>query len=398
MLVDHIVPNVENPSSGVAQCVCGLCNGLVSAGADVNLHSLIGCHPAVTLMIAEARAKGTWNDNRAVLYRDITYPCCRLPFPEFGRSPEMLRGLKSAVQRTDVLHTHGMWMLANIYPYWALGRHERPLLVTSPHGVLTEYALRQSRWKKRIMWAIGQKAQLKRTNLFHVTSQGEYEDVRRLGFRQPVAVVRFGIDMPEVVVKPRESNRKRTLMYLSRIHPDKRLDLLLDAWQGLETQFKEWKLDIYGPLAGEYPRQMMARSQSLGLKNVTFKGEILGTDKMKAYVDADLFILPTHTENFGLVVAEALACGTPAIVTKGAPWAGLETRKCGWWIEESVASVRDCLQAAMSLPDEARWEMGGRGRSWMTLEFSWTKCGRQMLAVYEWLQRGGPMPDCVSTL
>ena len=394
MIVDHIVASVENPSS-VTQSVCGLCDGLAKAGVEVTLHSLVGCHPKVTEKWRNVDVSRLIGNGNAIGYKKLTYPCSRIPFPEFGRSPSMLKALRRQVANSDVFHNHCLWMLTNIYPYWVLKGRKRPLLVTSPHGTLTEHSLSRSRWKKRIMWMIGQRALLERTDMFHVTSMDEYECVRRLGFMQPVMFVKLGIDVPEKIQRVENSGRERTLMYLSRIHPDKRLDLLLPAWKELEERFPDWKLDIYGALEGEYPKRMMDYVKMLGLKRVSFKGEILGRDKMAAYAAADLFVLTTHNENFGLVVAEALACGTPAIVTKGAPWKRLEEKRCGWWVDETEEGLHDSLAWAMSLSVHERAEMGWRGREWMNEEFGWVSLSQKMADAYAWGLGKGEKPDCV---
>jgi glycosyltransferase involved in cell wall biosynthesis len=133
----------------------------------------------------------------------------------------------------------------------------------------------------------------------------------------------------------------------------------------------------------------------LGVRRVTFFGPAFGLDKTRQYQQADLFVLPTHSENFGLVVAEALAHGVPAIVTKGAPWSGLETRECGWWIEQGVDALADCLQSALELPPEQLRDKGRRGRLWIEQEFSWDHVGRMMLETYRWFLGGGTPPAWV---
>jgi glycosyltransferase involved in cell wall biosynthesis len=96
-----------------------------------------------------------------------------------------------------------------------------------------------------------------------------------------------------------------------------------------------------------------------------------------------------------MTVAEALAAGTPAIVTRGAPWAGLVDHGAGWWIEIGVEPLVAALQEALALPDARLGEMGCRGREWMARDFSWEGIGRQMAAFYEWLTGGCVLPKCV---
>ena len=106
-------------------------------------------------------------------------------------------------------------------------------------------------------------------------------------------------------------------------------------------------------------------------------------------------MLPSHTENFGVTVAEALACGTPVIASRHTPWGGVVENRCGWCVSNDVGTLAATLDEAMSLPQETLRGMGVRGREWIHRDFSWEKVGRTMLSAYEWLCRGGETPECV---
>jgi len=108
-----------------------------------------------------------------------------------------------------------------------------------------------------------------------------------------------------------------------------------------------------------------------------------------------LFVLPTHSENFGVAVAEAPAHGIPALVTKEAPWQGLEIDDCGWWIGFGEATLADCLQEAMALSPNELAVRGNRGRARMQRDFSWEAIGRMTAQTYRWLVGGGPAPGSV---
>lgn len=132
--------------------------------------------------------------------------------------------------------------------------------------------------------------------------------------------------------------------------------------------------------------------RTLGLARVSIEGPVYGDAKIAAYHNADVFVLPTLNENFGLTVAEALAAGTPAIVTKGAPWSGLESEGCGWWIDHGIEPLAAALEHAMAFPREGLKAMGVRGRAWMARDFSWDRVAHDMLNVYRWLVEGGKPP------
>jgi len=140
---------------------------------------------------------------------------------------------------------------------------------------------------------------------------------------------------------------------------------------------------------------MQQLAKELRLERIEFCGPMYGADKWKAYREADLFVLPTHSENFGMAVAESLAAGTPVIVTRGAPWKGVETHRAGWWIDIGVEPLRLCLEEALAVPPRSLHEMGMRGRTWMSASYAWTAVGRQMKQTYQWLITGRDRPACI---
>ena len=111
----------------------------------------------------------------------------------------------------------------------------------------------------------------------------------------------------------------------------------------------------------------------------------VGSDpqKVAAYRHADLFVLPTFSENFGVVVAEALSHGLPVITTRGAPWADLETHGCGWWVDIGVEPLAEALREAMSLTDEERRAMGENGRRMVEAKYRWESVAQEMEKVYK---------------
>jgi glycosyltransferase involved in cell wall biosynthesis len=251
---------------------------------------------------------------------------------------------------------------------------------------------------KRVFWPLVQRPALESVTCWHATSESEYQEIRALGFRQPVAVIPNGIDVPELGEK--RPRRTRTLLFLGRIHPKKGLDMLLPAWAAVQDRFPDWRLRIVGDDAGYfepsgYLAKMRKLALELNLKRVEFTGALYGEAKWRAYHEADLFILPTHSENFGMTVAEALAAGTPAIVTKGAPWSALTTHNCGWWVDIKIDSLTRAMKEAFEEPDETLFEMGRRGRKWMIEEFSWDRISHQLTATYFWLLHKGEVPECV---
>ncbi|TWT78414.1 D-inositol 3-phosphate glycosyltransferase [Posidoniimonas polymericola] len=196
-----------------------------------------------------------------------------------------------------------------------------------------------------------------------------------------------GVDLPPEEESSVQASDRRYALFLSRIHVKKGVRELLEAWVAVAPD--DWELVI----AGQDEQGIMRR---LNLPpRVRYVGPIDGSEKWSLYRNASLFVLPTYSENFGVVVAEALMAGLPVITTHGAPWECLESERCGWWIPMEPGPLRETLRDALAThPDELQ-AMGRRGQTVVAQRFSWPEIARQMVDVYKWMVRGGSPPECV---
>jgi glycosyltransferase involved in cell wall biosynthesis len=267
------------------------------------------------------------------------------------------------------------------------------MLVTSPRGTLSAWALNHSRRKKQLLRPLQWRALL-RADLLHATSETEYFQIRDAGCRAPVAVIPNGIDMPAFpAVGARQEHR--TLLYLGRIHPIKGIDRLLHAWRAIAAEHPDWVLEIAGGGEPQHVAEVRHLSEILKLQRVAFLGPVYGAEKSAAYCRAELFVLPTHSENFGMAVAEALAHGCPAIVATGASWEGLDREVCGWWVSNEVDELAAALGSAMGLPSDRLAVMGRNGRAWMARDYGWESIAERMTASYRYVTHGADEPACV---
>lgn len=372
MKIAHIVPHIDDEATGPAYVVPRLCQSITASGASVELICLAanGEIPGVTVSVHRQ------------------WPVLR----RFAVSSSLARTISRRSADADIIHNHSLWSMANVAA-GLLVRERGAKLVTSPHGTLSSWALNHRRYLKRGLWPLQRKA-LTNATLIHATSEIERDEIRALGLEAPIVLLPNGIDLPKLEVSPRNSDR-RSLLFLSRIHPKKGIDRLLYAWRQLESCHPDWELSIVGRGEAAHVAEVTDLMTSLNLGRVRFPGPLYGAAKARAYSDAELFVLPTHSENFGMVVAEALAHGCPAVVTRGAPWAGLETERCGWWIDHDIDSLTEVLHQAMGSESEQLAEMGNRGRAWMERDFGWNTIGQKMSAVYRWALEGGQPPAWV---
>jgi glycosyltransferase involved in cell wall biosynthesis len=375
MRMIHVVPTISEEASGPSYSVPRLCESLIATGVHVQLAALE--RPSA----------------RPPLPYLKTFPSGVGP-ARLGSSPTLRRWLHSqaASGRVDIMHTHSLWMMPNVYPGHAC-RQSPCRLVVSPRGTLSSWALGRNATQKKIFWRCVQEPALRVAAGFHATAESEYEDVRRCGFRQPVCILPNGVDLPPLMHT--KSPGRRQLLFLGRIHPKKGVELLLRAWQVAAPRFTDWELRIAGPGGVNYVAQMQALALDLRLERIAFSGPVYGEDKARAYRQASLFVLPTHSENFGMSVAEALAAGIPAIVTRSAPWSGLLENAAGWWIDFGLDPLVGCLEEALSTSPQRLDEMGRAGRAWMRRDFCWQRISAQFLTTYRWMIDGGPTPECV---
>ncbi len=304
-------------------------------------------------------------------------------------------GSEVRVGTPDLLHSHGLWTPVN---HWTarLARRAGIPLVIQPRGMLEPWALAYRSWKKRLALLLYQRRDLASAVLLVATAEQEAENFRQLGLRQPIAIIPNGTDLPEWRDRADPQGSPRKMLFLSRIHPVKGLLNLVQAWKTVRPS--GWKMVVAGPDEGGHQQIVEAAIRQAGLQDdFTFTGSVYGDEKEALYRSADVFVLPTFTENFGLVVAEALACGVPVITTKGAPWEGLLTHRCGWWIDIGVEPLAAALREATTLPPDTLRDMGQRGRVYVEQNFGWPGIAEQMLSVYRWVLGQGDPPDCVMT-
>jgi len=372
MKIIQIVGFIGDKASGPAYTVPSLCNSLADHGLQVELH--------------------VNEDNQSKNEKYSVHVHKRWKWPsKLYYSPALSKAIKRVSQTSNIMHSHGLWAMPYIYPGWVVNNSNCRLII-SPEGSLSEWALKRSCWQKAISWHIaGQKRTLYAADMLHATSIKEFEEIRSFGLKQPVAIIPNGINIPELPDNLGKKNIKR-LFFLGRIHPVKGIDSLLQAWSYIESDFSDWELVIVGPDSGGFLDQLKRLMVSLKLKRVRFKGELYGVDKQDEFLQSDLFILPSYTENFGIVAAEALAYGIPVIATKGTPWQDLERYKCGWWVDMNIKALACTLSEAMSKSRDQLKEMGLQGRRWMKQEFSWSKIGHMMKGAYQWIERGGNVP------
>jgi glycosyltransferase involved in cell wall biosynthesis len=362
MKVIHLATTLERSLGGISRSVPRLAGALAEAGVDVVLVAARAKEPTFTREDLPGVDLRLGRDQREVR--------------------KLLEGALAEAGPGALIHHAGIWTSLN-HDAATLGRRSEVPAICSPRSMLDPWAL-QHRWmKKRVAWWVYARRDLRNAACIHATAELEAENIRRVLPEAPIAVVPNGIDAPPWKERPQgEEGAPRRLLFLSRLHPKKGLEDLIRAFGRLAPQ--GWVLSIAGNDEENYRSRLERLAAELnGAARVEFLGPVGDRDKWDVYRSADLFVLPSYSENFGLVVGEALAVGTPVITTQAAPWQELQQERCGWWVPTGEEALLGALREALAVDRGELLEMGIRGRRLITARYSWASVARKMIAVYE---------------
>jgi len=391
------IASLSKKSGGPSTVVQHLSEHLASLGASVSVLTLeadpgqteaLPRDPRVNVIHVPASSRSPWRSAFGVHLRTA-----------------IKRGLAS--KNDTIVHDFGLWLPAN-HAVASVCKKLRVPLVCSTSGMLAPWALRHKAWKKKLAWWLYQRRDLSRATLLAATSEPEVRDIRRLMPGKNVALVPNGVELPEGLrdYGPRTTRlqdqgggaegRRKTAVFLGRIHPVKGLKNLVEAWHRVRPA--GWHCILAGPDEAGHQTELEALLRQRNLASVfEFAGMMEDEQKWALLREADLFVLPSFTENFGISAAEALACAVPVITTKGAPWKDVVDHRCGWWVDIGLEPLAEALREATALTDTERQEMGQRGQRLVEEKYAWPRIARDLLAAYEWVLNGGLAPACVQS-
>lgn len=293
---------------------------------------------------------------------------------------EIARQVRSLDGASTVLHGHTLWSPMTLL---ALGRALNPSLsmVLSPHGSLAPEALRSARTKKRLAWATGFGRAARRHDALVVTSEAERGDVQALlpGCRTAL--------LPNAVAPPVDGDigrgqRTRTVSYLGRLHPIKGVLELVESWRRVSATAPGWTLRLIGPVEdAAYLAALQAHATAD--PSITIEDPVYGTAKWAVLAQSAIVAVPSRSENFSMVAAEALLMRTPVLTTHGVPWPAIETENLGWRGPGDPESLAAMLRSALSASSETRAQMGARGRAFVLKHYGLDTIAQTSLELYK---------------
>jgi glycosyltransferase involved in cell wall biosynthesis len=374
MKLCHVVPSLQEQHGGPSKSVRALCRAFARAGHHVDLLTTA----------PDAPSDGTETSDGA-----------NVRIRTFRRdTPDRLcpsRGLRRALQQleTDIIHHHSLWLRTLHYAHGAAATRNVPLVI-SPRGMMSAWAWAHHPWRKRASNLLVHPGALRSAAGWHATSTDERADITGRGFAQSVCVAPNGVDAPsdaDIAAAAAfwrqacpEVTTRRTALFYGRFHQKKRVIELIDVW--LESAPRDWFLLLVG-LPEDYTPTMLdqyiTKSSGAGRARA-----FAGAGRPAPYAVASLFLLPSHSENFGLTIAEAMAHGVPAVVTDTTPWTELNASGNGWctaWSEYRAAMVD-----ATSRPADDLARCGQRARQWVLSRYSWDRAADRLNQFYAGLR------------
>ncbi len=359
MKVLHYIPSIDRTSGGVGFYMQLLAKEL---GLLVDLH-VVTCNTENELELENCK---------------IHYISSEV----FGSAKAEWCGLLDDI-KPDIVHVNCCWMpMCAFVQKWAQNLGYK--VVLTPHGMLEPWIMQRNYWLKKLpALMLYQRSAVTRADCIHATAESERDNLLKLRYNSNIAVVPNGVDVESIELKS-SWNKSRKILFLSRIHVKKGIEFLIEAASSLKCKLEGYEFIIAGEGERAYIDQLKAKAEQLGVFNLfNFCGGVYGDKKWELYKQADIFVLPTYSENFGIVVAEALASGTPVITTTGTPWMELNSNECGWCIDPEQEAITEALRQAISISSDALAAMGERGRALIESRYSMKFIAQEMFDLYQ---------------
>jgi glycosyltransferase involved in cell wall biosynthesis len=369
----HVIPAIASCYGGPSKVVLDSCKALRAEGVAAEIATTnangVGNHP---IPPAEpATVQGV-----PVYFFERQYPW------RYKFSWDLTKWLKANVARYDLLHLHAVFSYSTSAAAFYARKHSVPYIIV-PHGMLAPWPVRKN-WllKKVYLKAIEQK-NLERAAAVHFTAEEELHMSIRRGRSNFVLPCIVDFDLNVNGIRPRSARPRLRVLFLSRIDPKKGIDLLIEALGRLAREGREFDFILAGSGDPSYEERVRAMISITGLsERTTFAGFVEGAAKAALFETADIFVLPSHHENFGIAVVEAMAFGLPIIISNRVNiHSEIERAEAGLVVSPTAAELAVAITTLADNPT-MRIEMGKKGRQFVATEFSGASTARETVRIY----------------
>lgn len=287
------------------------------------------------------------------------------------------------VIKPDLVHVNCCWMPACAF-IQQMAQKRNIKVVLTPHGMLEPWIIKRHYWTRKLpALLLYQKAAIQNADCLQATAESEKENLLKLGYNSNIKIVKLGIDVESIIMKISWKKNKQ-LLFLSRVHVKKGINYLIEAADILRDDLQGYKILVAGEGDADYVASLKQQIMDKGLQDIIqLIGGVYGNKKWELFQTSDFFVLPTHSENFGLAIAESLASGTPVITTVGTPWNDLNSSNAGAWIEIGTQPLVETLRRFLSLSDGELETMGKNGRKLIETKYSAKVMAEEMMEMYQ---------------
>ena len=310
---------------------------------------------------------------------------CRVHFFQkniFGAMKQEWMALLNEV-KPDIVHVHGCWDPQCAWVQkWSQAKGYKVIL--TPHGMLEPWIMKRNYWIKKVPALIlYQKKAICKADYIHATAKSEKENLLLLGYNDKIKVIPNAVNVDSITMK-NSWKQTKTILFLSRIHEKKGINFLIETASILQKELDGYKIVIAGEGDAVYIDTLKQMASQAGVQDIiSFAGGVYGEEKWNLFRKADVFVLPTFSENFGIAIAEALASGTPVITTKGTPWTDLVKYVCGWHTEIGTLPTVNALKEFLQLDEMTLESMGRNGRRLIEEKYSTQSMADEMMKLYK---------------
>jgi glycosyltransferase involved in cell wall biosynthesis len=382
MKILHVIANLAPRYGGVFKACWEMARAVADLGHEVSIYTTNQDGPG-TLQVPTDRP--VWREGVEVRYFPIQPPRFWSP------SLPLAGGLRQKIKISDLVHVHSLYLFHDLVAGYYCRLHGVPYLI-QPHGALDPFIYRRHRGRKQLMeWAF-QNRNIRKAEAILFTAANEQELAAPYTFKTPGLVVPLGIDQTEFERMPEagrfrsrypEIGDKAIILFLGRVNFKKGLDILARAFGAVARHRQDVHLVIAGPDSegwGDRVRSWLKEEEVL--ERSTFTGMLLGPDKVAAYRDAAMFVLPSYSENFGLAVLEAMAAGLPVIISDNVNiWREVESAGAGKVVPCDVPKLTAEILGLLDKPEMAD-QMGQKGKKLVRDDYAWHKIATRLQESY----------------
>lgn len=376
MKILHITPDYSIDWGGPPKIIYDLCKSLALKGIDTEILT-------------------TYQDNETLYPVPEGVKLVKIKRGELanlwtGFSMGIIGFLRENLHRYDLIHIHELWHFPHFMAYLM---HKNIPYVITIHGGLDKWCLSYKGFKKKIYSLIIQRKILENANMVHVlTSEGKENVEKYTGKNlKNIVIIPNGVNLSEFKDLPPEGSFKNKypvlsdknyILFLGRINIIKGLDILADSFGFLAKKYKNLYLVIAGPDNDGYGEKVKNRLNKHDLLNrVIFTGSLSGKDKLSAFVDAKVFVLPSYSEGFGKVIIEAMACETPVVISKTGIYKEVEENNAGIVVETTPESLYNGIKKILD-NNELRKKVIENGKKMVEKYYNIDRIADMMIEVY----------------